>query len=73
MAFLLNKGVEPKVFTGAGNSVHCAVTLYVGDGSDREQWCLLYSLPVFSHSLHYPQSNWALLVLIPRWVGLCTF
>ena len=22
---------------------------------------------------HYPQANWAFLVLIPGWVGLCTF
>ena len=40
-------------------------------GAEREQWCLLCSLPVFSHSLHYPQSNWALLVLIPKCVGVC--
>ena len=32
---------------------------------------MLHSLPVFSHSLCHPQSNWALLVLLPRWVGLC--
>ena len=44
----------------------------VGEGSYREQWRLLHSLLVFSHSLHYPQSNWAPLVLIPEWVGLCT-
>ena len=31
------------------------------------------SLSDFSHSLRYPQSNWAPLVLIPEWVGLCTF
>ena len=43
-----------------------------GGGAEREQWCLLCSLPDFSHSLHYPQSNWAPLVLIPKWVGLCT-
>ena len=22
---------------------------------------------------HYPQAKWAIMVLIPRWVGLCTF
>ena len=44
----------------------------VRDGSDREQWCLLCSLPVFSHSLHYPQAKWAFLVLLPQWVGLCS-
>ena len=43
--------------------------LYVGEGSEREQWHLLHSLPVFSHSLCYPQANWALLVLLPKWVG----
>ena len=34
---------------------------------------MLSSLPAFNHFLHYPQANWALLVLIPRWVGLCMF
>ena len=43
-----------------------------GGGAEREQWHLLRSLPGFSHSLYYPQSNWAPLVLIPEWVGLCT-
>ena len=42
-----------------------------GGGAKREQWCLLHSLLDFSHSLHYPQSNWTPLVLIPEWVGLC--
>ena len=40
--------------------------LYVGEGSEREQWCLLCSLPDFSHFPCYPQSNWALLVLLPN-------
>ena len=31
------------------------------------------TLPIFSHFPCYPQSYWALLVLIPRWVCLCTF
>ena len=44
------------------------MTLYVGEGSDREQWCLLHSLLVFSHFPRYPQANWALLVLILGWV-----
>ena len=35
-----------------------------------EQWHLLHSLPDFSHSLRYSQSNWAPLVLIPEW-GAC--
>ena len=34
---------------------------------------LLGSWPTFSHFLHYPQANWALLVLTPRWRCLCTF
>ena len=42
--------------------------LLCSKGSEREQWHLLHSLPVFSHFPHYPQANWALLVLIP-WVG----
>ena len=42
----------------------------MGERSDREQWCLLHSLLVFSHSLCYPQANWAFLVLIPGWVML---
>ena len=42
--------------------------LFVGEGSEREQSCLLSSGLAFSHFLHYPQANWALLVLIPWWV-----
>ena len=41
--------------------------------AEREQWHLLHSVPYFSHSLCYPQSNWALLVLIPEWMGSCMF
>ena len=43
-----------------------------GGGAEREQWHPLHSVPDFSHSLCYPQSNWAPLVLVPEWVGLCT-
>ena len=43
-----------------------------GGGVEEEQWRLLHSLLDFSHSLHYPQSNWTPLVLSPKWVGLCT-
>ena len=32
----------------------------------------LHFPPGFSHSLCFPQSNWAPLVLVPEWVGLCT-
>ena len=52
---------------------HCVEMLYVEEGSKREQCHSFSSPPSFSHFCHYPQSNWALLVLIPRWVGLCTF
>ena len=33
---------------------------------------MLYSLPDCSHSICYPQSNRAPLVVVPEWVGLCT-
>ena len=65
---LLCKGVEPLVFTRASNAGLCVLRLYVGEGSDREQWCLLHSLLVFSRFPRYPQANWALLVLILGWV-----
>ena len=44
-----------------------------GEGSHREQWCSLHSLQVFSHSLHYPQSKWAFVVLLPSgWICVCS-
>ena len=66
------KGRSLRCSPGRGNTSRSVVARYVGEGSDREQWRLLHSLPVFSHSPHYPQSNWAPLVLLPRWVVLCT-
>ena len=33
---------------------------------------MFHSPPDFSHFLRYTESNWAPLVLIPEWVGLCT-
>ena len=45
----------------------------VGGWPEREQCHLLGSWMAFSHFFYYPQANWALLVLNPRWVGLCTF
>ena len=45
--------------------------LYVGEGL-RGSNGTCSTLLDFSHSLLYPQSNWAPLVLIPKWVGLCT-
>ena len=38
-------------------------------GSEREQCHLLGSWQAFSHFHHYPQANWAILVLIPKWEG----
>ena len=52
---------------------HCIVVLYVGEASEREQCPLLSSWPAFSHFSHYPQGNWAFLVLIPGSGALCTF
>ena len=34
---------------------------------------VLGSLPTFSYFPCYLSANWTLLVLISRWVGLCTF
>ena len=51
---------------GWGNPWLCAVMLYMGEGSKREQWRLLCSLQGFSQVLCYPQAKWALL-------GLCMF
>ena len=61
------------MFPRAWQPTSCLVMWYVGQGSEREQLYLLRSLPVFSHFPGYPQSNWALLVLIPGWVGFCMF
>ena len=66
------KGRSVRCLPGRGNPRGCGVTLYVGEGSKRVQCCLLCSLLVFSHFPCYPQSNWPILMLIPRWVGLCT-
>ena len=43
-----------------------------GGAAGREQWCSLHSPLDFNTSLRYPQSNWAPLVLVPQWLGLCT-
>ena len=58
------KGRSLRCSPGRGNAPPCTVTLYVGEGSKREQWRLLHSLLIFSHFPRYAQSNWALLVLI---------
>ena len=51
--------------------VCCAVMLYVGAGP-RGSNGARFTPPDFNLSLRYPQSNWAPLVLVPEWVGLCT-
>ena len=69
-----SKGQSLRYSSGEGKHPHhCVVAVYVGEGSEREQCCLVSSRLASSHFLHYLQANWALLVLIPRWVGLCTF
>ena len=61
--------VELRYSPGQGDPHCCGVTLYVGRGPSKGFLC---SLLVFSHFPCYPQSNWPILMLIPRWVGLCT-
>ena len=70
---LSSKGWSLKYWLGLGIPYRCVVALFVGEGSEREQCCLLGYQLAFSHFLCYPQANWALLVLIPRWVVLYTF
>ena len=57
------------MFTQVGQPTSLCCDAVHGGGAKREQWHLLHSLPDFSHSLRYPQSNWAPVVLIPEWVG----
>ena len=45
---------------GWGNPGHCIVALSVGEGSEREQHCLLGCHLAFSHFSRYPQSDCAL-------------
>ena len=66
LALLLHsKGQSLKYLPGWVNPWRCVLVLYFGKGSEREQYHLLSSRQAFSHFLHYPQSNWALMVLIP--------
>ena len=67
------KGRSLRCSPGRGNAGHCAVMLYVGEGPRGSNGARspLHRISVFL-SLCYPQSNWALLVLVPEWVGLCT-
>ena len=58
------KGWSLRYSPGWGNPPCCAVMRYVGEGSEKEQCHLLHSLLDFSHFFRYPQSNWALLVLL---------
>ena len=61
------------MFTWAGQHLWLRYDTVRGGGSKRELWSLLRSLLAFSHFPRYPQANWALLVLLPGWVCLCTF
>ena len=70
---LRSKGRSLRFSPGQGNPHSCLVMLYVGEGSQWEQHHLLYSLLAFSHFPGFPEANQPLLVLIPGWVGLCTF
>ena len=58
---------------GQGNSLGWVVVLYVGEESEMELCHLLgfWQLSITFLTIH--KQNWALLVLIPGWVGLCTF
>ena len=69
VCLLCSKGQSLRCSPGQGNPCRCIVMLYVGEGSEREHWHLLCSLPDFSHFPCYPQATWALLVLLPsEWV-----
>ena len=64
-----SKGQSLRCSPGWGNPRCCTVTVYVGKGSKREQWCLFHSLLDFSHFPCSLQANWAFLVLLPSvWV-----
>ena len=65
------KGWSLRCSLGWGNAGCCAVILYVGEGLRGSNGAC--STPCWTrHSLRHPQSNWAPLVLVPEWVGLCT-
>ena len=55
------------MFTRVGQPMLLCCDAICGEGSEREQCCLFCSLPVFSHFPCYPQSNWAILALVPGW------
>ena len=66
------KGRSLRCSPGQGNADCWVMTLYMGEGPRGSNGACSI-LPDFSHSLCYPQSNWALLVLLLEWVGLCMF
>ena len=51
---LRSKGQSLRYSPGRGNPRCCIVALYVGEGSEREQGCMLSSHPSFSH---FPTSH----------------
>ena len=72
MHLLCNEGQSLRYLPGQGNPCCYIVVLYVGEALEKEKCHLLGSCQL-SVTPPLPTSNWALLVLIPRWVGLCTF
>ena len=72
--FCYLKGRSFRCSPGQGNAGPgcCRYDAVHGGEAEREQWRPLHSPLGFSHSLCHPQSNWAPLVLVPEWVGLCT-
>ena len=68
MHLLRCKGQTLRYLPGLGNPLLCIMVLYLWEGSKKGQCCLFSTRSVFSHFPHYPEANWALLVLIPGWV-----
>ena len=67
------KGRGLRYSPGAGQPTLLCSGAVCWGGVWGEQCHLHSSGPSFSHFHCYPQANWAFLVLIPKWVGLCTF
>ena len=70
------KGWSLRYLPGWGNPRHCVLALSVREGSERAQCCLVTYLalaPLFITSLTSCKWIMPFQVLIPEWVGLCTF
>ena len=67
------KGWSLRYSPGRDNPSLCVLTLYVGEGSEREQWRLLCSLVDFNHSLHYHNQIGPFWCCFPgRWACACS-